>query len=194
MKKQLLIAFIIWILGLGFGITHSVATPLLLTYGDSNFVGIINPDNPANPANEGAAITELIGLPLNGVGTSGGNTVTRSGITFTPALPTVFTIPTNASYTTTTVTGLTGSGYVAAKYDGPNAGSLVWYVSDLSQGIQVELNWNPSDPTNLNPNKYQLSGINVFSASSVPEPSTLLLFGAGLLGLGLFGLRKKQNG
>ena len=68
--------------------------------------------------------------------------------------------------------------YLFAKYDGPNWGSYVWYVGDLS-GV----NTIPA----LGGEKYGLSGWTLFGPSGstvrVPEPGTLALLGLGALGL-----------
>jgi protein with PEP-CTERM/exosortase system signal len=66
--------------------------------------------------------------------------------------------------------------YLFAKYDGPNQGSVVWYVGDLSGLIDIPADWNG----------YGLSGWTLFgSAGSVPDGgTTAMLLGAALGALG----------
>jgi len=79
-----------------------------------------------------------------------------------------------------------GSGdftYLLAKYDGPNYGSEVWYVGDLSGLLTIPALGGG----------YGLSGWSLFSSipgASVAEPGTLALFGLGLAGLGLVRRRR----
>jgi hypothetical protein len=75
--------------------------------------------------------------------------------------------------------------YLFAKYDGPNAGSEVWYVGGLAGNISIPAN-------GLFGQKYGLSGWTLFGpgAGHVPDSgATAALLGLGLAGLG--GLRAK---
>ena len=71
---------------------------------------------------------------------------------------------------------VTGFDYLFAKYDGPNYGSEVWYVGDLSGVIDIP----------QKAGKYGLSGWTLFTGSgdNVPDAgSTVSLLGAALMGL-----------
>ena len=72
--------------------------------------------------------------------------------------------------------------YVMAKYNGQNAGYVLFYLGGEASTIPEFSNniW-----LNGQQNGYQISGYTVFNSVSVPEPGTLLLLGAGLLGLGV---------
>ncbi len=77
-----------------------------------------------------------------------------------------------------------GSGlysYLFAKYDGPNAGSEVWYVGDLSGTITIPA-------VGLAGQNYGLSGWTLFGpgGTSVPDGgTTVMLLGAALGALGM---------
>src|SRR5690606_10228514 len=74
-----------------------------------------------------------------------------------------------------------GYDYVMGKYDGQNAGWVLFYIGGEASSI-------PSFPYNLwttNSHKYQLSNLTLWRSSTttkVSEPGTLVLLGAALLG------------
>lgn len=80
------------------------------------------------------------------------------------------------------VTGIPGSYFLLAKYDGGNGGSLLWYVHDGAVTL-------PPDAFNKN-----LSSWKAFTApANVPDGgTTFALLGMGLAGLIAFG-RKVKN-
>jgi hypothetical protein len=64
-----------------------------------------------------------------------------------------------------------------------------WYLFDLTR-----LGWNGIDNITLDgfwPDKGALSHVNIYGSAPVPEPSTMLLLGSGLVGLAAF--RKRFN-
>ena len=85
--------------------------------------------------------------------------------------------------------GTIGAGweYVMGKYDGQNAGYILFYLGGEASTIPEFSN----DIWNVNPSEgYQLSNWTVFGRVQVPEPGTLALFGAALVGFGLARRRK----
>jgi hypothetical protein len=68
--------------------------------------------------------------------------------------------------------------YLFAKYDGPNQGSVVWYVGNLSGSITIPSQWN----------QYGLSGWTLFGPGGAGVPdggTTVMLLGAALGALGM---------
>ena len=70
--------------------------------------------------------------------------------------------------------------YLFAKYDGPNQGSVVWYVGNLGGPIDIPADWNG----------YGLSGWTLFTAGAPPGSlpdggATAMLLGAALGALGM---------
>ena len=74
--------------------------------------------------------------------------------------------------------------YLFAKYDGPNGGSEVWYVGNLSGIITI-----PTNGLYENGYQYGLSGWTLFTGGGVPNVpdggATLMLLGSALGGVGL---------
>ena len=189
MKKFLLILIII----ISFGMVPQ-ANALDLNFFDAYYLGHINDGAPANPTTDVENINFLITL---GAG---------DGITQLPAgtgelYDRLFSTLPNSGFPTAVLAGsdkddssnnkfniTTGSfQYILGKYDGRNAGAYVWYDSiGFSGPISV--------PTHFG--QYGLSHTGFYNPKNgggvtpVPEPTTVLLLGAGLMGLAAVGRKK----
>jgi PEP-CTERM motif-containing protein len=86
--------------------------------------------------------------------------------------------------------------YVGGDIVGPTAFLLVkdgnqepaWYLYNLTS-----LGWNGMDDLvleNFWPDQGAISHVSLYGTRSVPEPATMLLFGTGILCLGMFGRKK----
>ena len=153
-----------------------------LLIGDDHDLGLISKNFPADPTSSAGFIDILLDQPLNsGPTTIGGNTYTRTtNDPLSGAYPAaVFNVDLGAA---TTINLGSGYLYLLAKYDGPNWGSEIWYVGDLSGTITI-----PQFPTDQ---QYGLSHVFLYNGSggsSVPDGgTTLMLFAAGLGGLMLW--------
>ena len=89
------------------------------------------------------------------------------------------------------LTGWTGYEYVMAKYDGQNAGFVMYNVADLVAAYGTSLPEYSYSIWGSNTEQYQLSNWTGFNATSVPEPGTAMLLGLGLISL--VGMRKKVS-
>ena len=93
--------------------------------------------------------------------------------------------PTKVDNNSTDVAGWT---WVLGKYDGPNAGYILYFVPDLAGGVI------PSDPSPIwGTGGFGLSHTLRWGTVSVPDGgATLMLLGAALSGLGLMRRRSKK--
>jgi hypothetical protein len=110
-------------------------------------------------------------MALGSSDTFSGQDFTRSNNDFGPLADAVF----DHNGTSLSI-DVTGFDYLFAKYDGPNYGSEVWYVGDLSGFITIPAKGG----------KYGLSGWTLFTGSgdNVPDAgATASLLGAALMGL-----------
>ena len=149
-----------------------------LTIGDSQELGFVDPGLPASDADRTLFVNSLIGLALNGsthviIGPHD-NLATRSNNDFGPLPSAVFAL--NGGTTTIDLgTGLYS--YLLAKYDGPNYGSEVWYVGNLSGIITIPATGGG----------YGLSGWTLFGpGAGVPDGGiTVMLLGVAIGALGI---------
>ena len=146
-----------------------------LSIGDAHELGFVNFGIPSGDADRLNYVNHLIAMALGTTDNALGQNFSRSNNVF-GSLPTaVFA----ADGTGTSINlGSDQFSYLFAKYDGPNYGSEVWYVGDLSGMITI--------PANGNGDKYGLSGWTLFgpgSVAPVPEPGSMLLLGSGVLGV-----------
>ena len=153
----------------------SHASALLI--GDDHELGFVNYGIPSGDADRTTYVNHLIGMSLGTTDTGDGQTYMRSNNSFGTLSTAVFAL--NGTGTSIDLgTGLYG--YLLAKYDGPNYGSEVWYVGDLSGAITIPAQGD----------KYDLSGWTLFGpggSSRVPEGgNTLALLGLVLLGVAAF--------
>lgn len=155
-----------------------------LTIGDGNELGQVMFGIPTGDQNIRDYVNAMVGLGLGGSTTVNGNTVTRSMNDFGPlatiGLPLVRVDTPNPPPGTTSIDlGAQGTYlYLFAKYDGPNQGSEVWYVGDLSGVITIPNFWN----------QYGLSGYALFGpgGQGVPDGgTTVMLLGTALGALGM---------
>ena len=142
-----------------------------LTIGDAHELGFVNFGIPSGDQDRENYVNHLIGMALGSTDSALGQDFTRSNNNFGPLADAEF----NSNGTSLSI-DVTGFDYLFAKYDGPNYGSEVWYVGDLSGVITIPAKGG----------KYGLSGWTLFTGSSdtVPDSgSTVALLGAALMGL-----------
>jgi hypothetical protein len=145
-----------------------------LTIGDAHQLGYVEFGIPSGDADRTAYVNHLIGMALGSTDVALGQTFHRSNNDFGPLPTAVFAL----NGTGTTIDLGTGSySYLFAKYDGPNYGSVVWYVGDLSGVITIP----------ATAGRYGLSGWTLFGpGQGVPDGgATVMLLGAALGALGM---------
>jgi hypothetical protein len=121
-------------------------------------------------------VNHLIGMALGTTNSANGQTYVRSNNNFGP-LPTAV-LAGSVSGTSRTIDLGTGLySYLFAKYNNASAGSVVWYVGNLSGSITIPATWSGSG----------LSGWTLFgTGGGVPDGgATVMLLGAALGSLGM---------
>ena len=150
------------------------ARALSLQIGDSHELGFVNYGIPAGDNNRLNYVNHLIGMALGSSDQAYGQTFFRSNNAFSQMPQAV--LGGSVKGTTTTVNLASGGlySYLLAKYDGPNYGTEVWYVGDLSGIITIP----------ATAGGYGLSGWMLFGPGvpGVPDGgTTAVLLGAALL-------------
>ena len=147
-----------------------------LTIGDAQELGFVQFGIPSGDDARTTYVNHLIGMALGTSDVADGQTYFRSNNSFSPLPTAVFAL--NGTSTTIDL----GSGlytYLFAKYDGPNYGSEVWYVGNLSGIITIPATGGG----------YGLSGWTLFGlggGGQVPDGgTTVMLLGAALGALGI---------
>jgi hypothetical protein len=174
---------IVGLMAIGLTGRSALGATLDLTTASSQYLGYINPSQPASISAEADYINTLIAQALNSGPTSiGGREYTRSGNDCGGgACPDAFAygavkveadlskgVP-NPAFDNTSI-DVTGYQYLLAKYDGPNWGSEVWYVGGITGTVSV--------PSTMS--KYGISHYTLFNAPD--GGATLMLLGGALVG------------
>jgi len=148
-----------------------------LTIGDAHELGFVNFGIPSGDSDRLTYVNHLIGMTPGTSDKADGQTYFRSGNNFGSLAPAV--LGGLVDGTSTSINLGTGGTYLYlfAKYDGPNYGSEVWYVGDLSGMIMIP----------ASAGGYGLSGWTLFgSAATTPDGgTTVMLLGAALGVLGM---------
>jgi hypothetical protein len=149
-----------------------------LTIGDAHELGFVNFGIPSGDADRLTYVNHLIGMALGSSDKADGQTYFRSNNAFGQLPQAVLAGHVNGTGTSINL----GAGglytYLFAKYDGPNYGSEVWYVGDLSGIITIP----------ATAGRYGLSGWTLFGPGvpGVPDGgTTAMLLGAALGALGV---------
>ena len=147
-----------------------------LTIGDGHEIGFVNFGIPSGDQDRTDYVNHLIGMGLGTQDDFQGQHFTRSNNSFGPLSTAVF----HHNGTSTSINlGAVGTyTYLFAKYDGPNYGSEVWYVGDLSGTITIP----------ATAGGYGLSGWTLFTTGGQGVPdggTTVMLLGAALSALGM---------
>ena len=165
--------------------THN-ASATDLTIGDTYTLGYVYYGIPSGDLDRQTYVNDLVGFYNSGCasGTDCGSANGQSyhmvngsphfGATLPNAVWGVNSVGMGNTYSWSTAGTYT---YLFAKYDGPNQGSVVWYVGNLTS-FTIPTDWNG----------YGLSGWTLFtgSGSSVPDGgTTVMLLGAALGALGV---------
>jgi hypothetical protein len=154
-----------------------------LTIGDNQELGKVFFGIPSGDDARTNYVNHLVGMALGTSDSALGQSFTRSNNNFGPLPTAVFGL--NGTGTTIDL----GSGlysYLFAKYDGPNAGSEVWFVGNLSGIITIPAAAFPKNGGN----PYGLSGWTLFGPGTPPPGvpdggTTVMLLGAALGALGM---------
>jgi hypothetical protein len=158
-----------------------------LTFGDANDLGQVLFGIPSGDADRTQYVNTLISLAPGTTGfPADGQTYNRSLANPGPGFGNYPTAVFSHNGTGTSVDLGDGTlySYLFAKYDGPNAGSEVWYVGGISGVITI-----PADGLATG-KKYGLSGWTLFGPGVTPPGvpdggTTIMLLGAALGALGM---------
>jgi len=148
-----------------------------LAIGDAHELGFVNFGIPSGDSDRLTYVNHLVGMALGTSDKADGQTYFRSNNTFSPLPQAVLGGLVDGTSTTINL----GSGlytYLFAKYDGPNYGSEVWYVGNLSGMITIP----------ATAGGYGLSGWTLFGPGvpGVPDGGiTAMLLGTAFGALGL---------
>jgi hypothetical protein len=175
----------------------SQVSALTLTTSSGQFLGSFHPAHPSNPTNEVDYINVLIDLAE---GTSGffdagtGQTYDRSSNTPLGCCDDAVLAGHSVGDNQPTTIDVTGFTYLLAKYDADQGGDLVWYVGDLTGLVDIQSKFGSCGQDGCGLSHWDLFNPETDGASptdTVPEPSTLLLLGAGLIGVKWFARKSK---
>jgi hypothetical protein len=152
-----------------------------LTIGDDHELGFVEFGIPSSEQDRVNYTNHLIGMALGTTDQALGQTFTRSNNDFGPLPTAVIVGPTVTTPNPPSVVSINiGTGlytYLFAKYDGPNYGSEVWYIGDLSGTITI-----PGFA-----GQYGLSGYTLFGPGTPGVPdggTTAILLGMAFGALG----------
>jgi hypothetical protein len=160
-----------------------------LTVGDSLTLGL-TPGEPASTTDEVSYINFLIDMApgTSGAGPSSPPNYSRtSNVLCWPTCTDATLTGADTNNTGTSVDLGSGFLYLLAKYNGPNGGDVVWYVDGLTGTVTIpsDLAGNPfctqGDCGLSHWALYNPGGTTATTQTEVPEPSSLLLIGSGLL-------------
>jgi hypothetical protein len=153
-----------------------------LTIGDDHELGFVEFGIPSSEQDRVNYTNHLIGMALGTTEQALGQTFTRSNNDFGPLPTAVIVGPTVTTPNPPSVVSINiGTGlytYLFAKYDGPNYGSEVWYIGDLSGTITI-----PGFA-----GQYGLSGYTLFGPGTPGVPdggTTAILLGMAFGALGI---------
>jgi len=181
MKKYSILFGAVCAVLLALGCTAKAST---LNFGDNNDLGQVLFGIPSGDADRTSYVNHLIGLAPGTSDTFSGQTFNRSLANPGPGFPNYPTAIFDHNGTGNGGIDL-GDGtlysYLFAKYDGPNAGSEVWYVGGLTGTISIPA-------FGLAGQHYGLSGWTLFGPGGTPTTTPDGGATAALLGLGLAGL------
>jgi len=161
-------------------IPHALPPSISLTIGDAHELGFVNFGIPSGDSDRLTYVNHLIGMTPGTSNMADGQTYFRSNNSFSPMPQAVLGGLADGGPTDTTIDIGTGLySYLFAKYDGPNYGSEVWYVGNLSGMITI-----PGSAGG-----YGLSGWTLFGPGGTPGVpdggTTVMLLGAALGALGM---------
>jgi hypothetical protein len=167
-------------------IPHALPPLISLTIGDSHELGFVNFGIPSGDADRVNYVNHLVGMLPGTQDDALQQHFTRSNNAFSPMPTAVWALngappaqdPPGLDPTVTINLGTGLYSYLFAKYDGPNFGSEVWYVGNLSGNIMIP----------LYAGQYRLSGWTLLGpgGASVPDGgTTVMLLGAALGALGM---------
>jgi hypothetical protein len=148
-----------------------------LTIGDAHELGFVNFGIPSGDSDRLTYVNHLVGMTPGTSDKADGQTYFRSGNSFGPLPQAVLAGVVDGTSTTINLGAQGTFTYLFAKYDGPNYGSEVWYVGDLSGKITIP----------ATAGGYGLSGWTLFgTGAGVPDGgTTAMLLGAALGVLGI---------
>jgi hypothetical protein len=175
----------------------SPVSALTLTESSGEFLGSFHPASPSDPADEVDYINFLISLtaPSSNVFDAGtGQTYDRSANTPAGCCPTAVESGNSLGDDDPTAIDVTGFTYLLAKYDADQGGDLIWYVGNLTGLVDIQSKFGSCGQDGCGLSHWDLFNPHDGHASptdTVPEPSTLLLFGAGLIAMRRFAKKTK---
>jgi len=148
-----------------------------LTIGDAHELGFVQYGIPSGDLDRLTYVNHLVHMGLGGHDFADGQEYFRSMHNFGSLPNAVLAGHVNGTSTTINLGAAGTYTYLFAKYDGPNYGSEVWYVGDLSGKLTIP----------ATAGGYGLSGWTLFgTGAGVPDGgTTVMLLGAALGALGM---------